>query len=112
MVGDDQPDAREGRFGRCGVTERPVVPMKPGNSGGGKGPHFGSVLEVVKRRESGHVAYNLHATMRRPQKGLRVRRRLRRRVQSCAGTRKPVGEPDALIGHVRFDERGVETGVG
>jgi hypothetical protein len=23
---------------------------------------------------------------------------------------KPVGEPDALIGHVRFDERGWETG--
>ena len=22
---------------------------------------------------------------------------------------KPVGEPDALIGHVRFDERGWET---
>src|SRR5262245_44282382 len=25
-------------------------------------------------------------------------------------TVKPVGEPDALIGHVRFDERGWETG--
>ena len=25
---------------------------------------------------------------------------------------KPVGEPDALIGHVRFEERGVETGGG
>ena len=24
-------------------------------------------------------------------------------------TVKPVGEPDALIGHVRFDERGEET---
>jgi len=24
-------------------------------------------------------------------------------------TVKPVGEPDALIGHVRFDERGCET---
>ena len=24
-------------------------------------------------------------------------------------TMKPVGEPDALIGHVRFDERGWET---
>jgi hypothetical protein len=23
---------------------------------------------------------------------------------------KPVGKPDALIGHVRFDERGGETG--
>jgi hypothetical protein len=35
---DLQPDAREGQAGPCGVTERLVVPMKPGNSGGGKGP--------------------------------------------------------------------------
>jgi hypothetical protein len=27
----------------------------------------------------------------------------------CLLTVKPVGEPDALIGHVRFDERGWET---
>src|SRR5712672_1639657 len=27
-------------------------------------------------------------------------------------TVNPVGEPDALIGHVRFDERGWETGRG
>jgi hypothetical protein len=40
-----QPDAREGRFGPNGVTERLVVPkgrrslpVKPGNSGGGKEP--------------------------------------------------------------------------
>src|SRR5437763_15999276 len=37
---DDQPDAREGQAGRTGVAERPVVPMKPGNAGGGKGPQF------------------------------------------------------------------------
>src|ERR1700730_5776296 len=37
---EDQPDAREGGAGRPGVTERPVVPMKPGNAGGGKGPWF------------------------------------------------------------------------
>ena len=40
VVEDGQPDAREGRFGRYGVTERLVVPMKPGNAGGGKGPQF------------------------------------------------------------------------
>ena len=40
MVGDDQPDAREGWAGRDGVTERLVVPTKPGNAGGGKGPWF------------------------------------------------------------------------
>src|SRR5580658_1299282 len=35
-----QPDAREGQAGPLGVTERSVVPAKPGNAGGGKGPWF------------------------------------------------------------------------
>ena len=38
VVSDDQPDAREGQAGRFGVAERFVVPWKPGNAGGGKGP--------------------------------------------------------------------------
>ena len=38
VVSDDQPDAREGQAGRFGVAERLVVPRKPGNAGGGKGP--------------------------------------------------------------------------
>jgi hypothetical protein len=54
-----QPDAREGQAGPSRVADRLVVPRKPGNAGGGKGPDFGSVLEVVKSQESGHVAYNL-----------------------------------------------------
>jgi hypothetical protein len=37
---EDQPDAREGQAGRAGVAERLVVPLKPGNAGGGKGPQF------------------------------------------------------------------------
>ena len=40
MVRDDQPDAREGEAGRSWVAERFVVPVKPGNAGGGKGPQF------------------------------------------------------------------------
>ena len=48
---DPQPDAREGQAGPCGVAERPVVPMKPGNAGGGKGPWF--KINVRKRREPG-----------------------------------------------------------
>ena len=40
MVSDDQPDAREGQAGRPGVAERFVVPLKPDNAGGGKGPQF------------------------------------------------------------------------
>jgi hypothetical protein len=35
-----QPDAREGQAGRCGETEGFVVPRKPANAGGGKGPQF------------------------------------------------------------------------
>ena len=38
VIRDGQPDAREGQAGRLGVAERPVVPLKPGNAGGGKGP--------------------------------------------------------------------------
>ena len=40
VIRDDQPDAREGQAGRTGVAERPVLPMKPGNAGRGKGPQF------------------------------------------------------------------------
>ena len=40
VVGDDQPDSGDGQAGRSGVAERFVVPRKPGNAGGGKGPQF------------------------------------------------------------------------
>src|SRR5438445_2652655 len=40
VVRDDQPDAGDGQAGRHGVTERFVIPLKPGNAGGGKGPQF------------------------------------------------------------------------
>ncbi len=53
MVRDDQPDAREGQAGRLGVAERSVVPMKPGNSGGGKGPWFKTDARRRKGREIG-----------------------------------------------------------
>jgi hypothetical protein len=36
--GVDQLAARERQAGLTGMAERPVVLMKPGNSGGGKGP--------------------------------------------------------------------------
>jgi hypothetical protein len=35
-----KPDSREGQDGPTGVAERLVVPLKPGNSGRGKGPWF------------------------------------------------------------------------
>ena len=37
---DLRPDAREGQAGPGGVADRPVIPRKPGNSGGGKEPEF------------------------------------------------------------------------
>ena len=40
MVGDDQPDAGDGTGRALGVAERFVLPRKPGNAGGGKGPQF------------------------------------------------------------------------
>src|ERR1700675_208365 len=40
VVRDDQPDAREGQAGRPGESERFIVPLMPGNAGGGKGPQF------------------------------------------------------------------------
>src|SRR6202011_1080998 len=40
VASDDQPDAREGQAVRRGVAERFVVPPKPANAGGGKGPQF------------------------------------------------------------------------
>ena len=36
----DQPVTRESQAGLFGVAERFVVPMKPGNAGGGKGPQL------------------------------------------------------------------------
>ncbi len=37
---DFQLDAREGHASPTGVADRLVVPMKPVNAGGGKGPEF------------------------------------------------------------------------
>ena len=45
---EDQPDAGDGQAGRNGVAERFVVPGKPGNAGGGKGPQFRKCREARK----------------------------------------------------------------
>jgi hypothetical protein len=50
VVSNDQPEAREGQAGRLGVAERFVVPLKPGNSGGGKGPQFKT--DAIRRKGS------------------------------------------------------------
>ena len=46
----DQLATRERQAGPCGVAERSVVPRKPGNSGGGKGPQ----LKTDARSDEGH----------------------------------------------------------
>ena len=51
---DLQPDAREGQAGPAGVADRLVVPMKPGNAGGGKGPEFKT--NVRKSTRAGRLA--------------------------------------------------------
>ena len=48
-----QPDAREGQAGPDRVAERLVVPLRPDNAGGGKGPQF---KDNVARRRVGRVA--------------------------------------------------------
>jgi len=53
VVRDDQPETREGCSGRFGVAERPVVPEKPGNAGGGKGPWFKTDAGRRKEQEIG-----------------------------------------------------------
>ena len=50
---DLQPDAREGQAGPHRVSERPIVPTKPGNSGGGKGPRFRADVGRNESREIG-----------------------------------------------------------
>src|ERR1017187_5459820 len=40
IITRDQLATRERQAGPCGVAERFVVPKKPGNSGGGKGPQL------------------------------------------------------------------------
>jgi hypothetical protein len=45
-----QPATRERQAGPCGVAERLAVPMRPGNSGGGKGPQ----LKTDARSNEGH----------------------------------------------------------
>src|SRR6266853_1271898 len=63
VVRDDQPDAREGEAGRPGESERFIVPMKPGNAGGGTGPQFKT--NAIRREGPGDwVTYQLRKVFR------------------------------------------------
>jgi hypothetical protein len=48
-----QPASREDRVGLGGKSERPILPLKPGNAGGGKGPWFKSNTRRSKGKEIG-----------------------------------------------------------
>ena len=48
-----QLETREGQARRCGVADRPVVPRRPGNAGGGKGPWFKDSVGSGESREIG-----------------------------------------------------------
>src|ERR1700730_9680929 len=75
---DEQPDTREGGSGRSGVTERPVVPLKPGNAGGGKGPWFrtdarrSEGAEIGQPSNSGKCSETADGVTRESEDGSRV----------------------------------------
>jgi hypothetical protein len=50
---DHQLDSRERQARLAGVAERLVVPTKPGNAGGGKGPQFKVNVKAADSREIG-----------------------------------------------------------
>jgi hypothetical protein len=60
----DQPEAGDGQIGRYGVAERSVVPGKPGNAGGGKGPWFKTGTESSNAREIGATLVNSGSKLR------------------------------------------------
>jgi hypothetical protein len=96
----EQPAAREGRAGQGGKTERPVLPRKPGNAGGGKGPWFKGHAQRSKGKEIG-------VSLTTPESVWQLQEALHANV--CESMNTLERKPDARNGHVRFDERGVET---
>ena len=55
--GTCQLTAREGQVRPVRVAERPTVPGKPGNAGGGKGPQVRSDVQREKGLGSGSAYY-------------------------------------------------------
>ena len=70
-----QPAAREGQAGPSEESERFIVPTKPGNAGGGKGPWFkvnvrrGDSREIgvslIPPKKVGKLQETLHAKAKR-----------------------------------------------
>src|ERR1700750_992814 len=87
VVRDDQPDAREGQAGRRGDAERFVVPLKPDNAGGGKGPQF----KTNARRSEGPgdwATYQLRRVFRNCRRRCTRKRRQKPAIGSTPCTRR------------------------
>src|SRR5262252_5315196 len=97
VINKDQPVTRERWTGPYRVTERLVVPMKPGNSGGGKGPQ----LKTDARSNAGH---GIDDESSHPELCSEVAGGVTRTIVCL------FREPDAGNPPVRFDEREQETG--
>src|SRR5271166_3297512 len=120
VVSDDQLEAREGQAGRPGVAERFVVPLKPGNAGGVKGPQFKTdaisgegpgdwaTYQLRERSETAEgVARESKGVKSCPRSGPTCGSVWTLRPRICSGPPAiPAGVTDL---HVRFDERDVET---
>ena len=90
VVREDQPGTREGRAGRPGVAERFVVPRKPGNAGGGKGPQF----KTDARRSEGPgdwVTYQLRKVFRNCRRRCTRKRRQKPATASTPCTTRSTG---------------------
>jgi hypothetical protein len=115
----DQPEAGDGQRGRAGVAERPVLPGKPGNAGGGKGPQFKTGAESGEAREIGVTLGNScsvrqlrkapHAEAKR-EPGVRSGKRVLAQAatpavvcNSSAGCTLGVARPSAVVGRPAAD---------
>src|SRR3981189_273928 len=88
VASDDQPDAREGQAGRPGVAERFVVPLKPGNAGGGKGPQF--KIDATSGEGFGDWAtYQLRKLFRNCRRRCTRKRRQKPSIASTPCTTRP-----------------------
>jgi len=91
--------------------------LRLGNASGAKGPDFWCAFEDNEVVVIGDEPANTIKDSRRPRTAvsrgegelLAVPKPRAVGLLPVCLTVNPVGEPDALIGHVRFDERGWET---
>ena len=90
--GTRQPTTREGKVGPDRVAERPVIPGKPGNAGGGKGPQVEAMAKEsrlttgVRSTRSNVGRHHMHKRRGRPDG--RRRQGVNRPDDAPAGQRK------------------------